>query len=230
MRSPATIPPRTSAALPSAPQQRARASWPTSPAYGLPWSAAPSSVAVAAAASTWRPNPPRASGDAERGDAELGQLGPAGPPRRIGGGQRVGAGRLRGRRRRHRGAGGCRRSWPWRSGSLRSAEVDFGVSFDSVLARGDERQPGTGACRTRSSTSTTTTTRPRTPSPGTRTRRLRNRGVRWAEIDGRRAHPHRRQGELVHREPHLRPGGQAGLALRLVPRQPEAADDRRGVR
>ena len=54
-------------------------------------------------------------------------------------------------------------------------------------------------------------------------KRLRSRG-RPLGRDRRSAPPaHRRQGERLRRQPHLRPGGQAGLALRLVPGQPRAA-------
>ena len=43
-------------------------------------------------------------------------------------------------------------------------------------------------------------------------RTMRNRGVRWAEIDGRRTPARRRDAELLHRQSDLRPGGQAGVA------------------
>ena len=52
---------------------------------------------------------------------------------------------------------------------------------------------------------------------------LRNRGVRWAEIDGRRR---LLVGGKLNRyvaNPTFDPVAKPGLALRLVPRQPEAA-------
>ena len=61
-------------------------------------------------------------------------------------------------------------------------------------------------------------------------RSLRNRGVRWADIDGRRRLLVGGTLNSYIANPVVRPGGQAGCAVRLVPGQPAAAGDRRGVR
>ena len=100
-----------------------------------------------------------------------------------------------------------------------------------VLATSTDRAlaPGAMTDARRSSTSTTTTTRPRTPSPGTRI--VAPQPGRALGRHRRPAAPaRRRDGQLLRRQPDVRPRGQARVALRLVPRQPEAAVDRRGVR
>ena len=178
MRSPVRMPARSSARRRRPRRQRARG-LATSPAYGLPWRAAPSSVAVAAADLDLQAEPALVLGDAERGDAELGERRPAGPatPGRARAASR--RRRVRGRRRRPRGTGGCRRSWPWRSGvapiteNLISASVSIvcsaattSVNRGAEHVRGDDlrlRQPllrgrgrlhpapGQGACGTAAS-------------------------------------------------------------------------------
>ena len=59
---------------------------------------------------------------------------------------------------------------------------------------------------------------------------LRSRGVRWAEVDGRRQILIGGKVNSYIAEPHVRSGGEARCALPLVSRQSRAAVDHRGVR